>query len=86
MRRASDDRLFRIATGAFPAIVLLIVGGIAVELARESSLSITKFGLAFWKGRVWDPVSGEFVGHAVLGVSRADRFHADRAGHRDLHL
>ena len=60
MRQSSDDRAFRIGTGVFPALVLLIAAGIAIVLTRESSLSIMKFGLAFWKGRVWDPVSGEF--------------------------
>jgi phosphate transport system permease protein len=60
MRRSADDRLFRITTGIFAAIVLLIVIGIGFELWRQSMLSIAKFGLKFWTGRVWDPVSGEF--------------------------
>jgi len=60
MRRSSDDRLFRMATGVFPALVMLIALGIAFVLTHQSSLSIMKFGLAFWKGRVWDPVAGEF--------------------------
>jgi len=60
MRRSADDRLFRITTGIFAAIVLLIVIGIGFELWRPSMLSIAKFGLKFWTGRVWDPVSGEF--------------------------
>jgi phosphate transport system permease protein len=33
---------------------------IGVELARQSQLSIAKFGLSFWVNDVWDPVSGEF--------------------------
>jgi len=60
MRRPSDDRLFRIGTGIFPALVLLIAIGIGFELTRQSSLSIEKFGLAFWTGRTWNPVSGDF--------------------------
>lgn len=60
MRRSSDDRRFRMGTGAFAAFVLLIVIGIAVELARQSTLSITKFGLKFWTTSIWDPVSGDF--------------------------
>jgi phosphate transport system permease protein len=60
MTRSSDDRRFRLATGAFAALVLLIVGGIAFELTRQSTLSITKFGLKFWTTKVWDPVSGDF--------------------------
>jgi phosphate transport system permease protein len=60
MKRSSDDRKFRIGTGAFAALVLLIVAGIAFELTRQSWLSITKFGLKFWTTSTWDPVSGDF--------------------------
>jgi phosphate transport system permease protein len=60
MRRSSDDLLFRIGTGVFPAIVLLIAMGIGFELWRQSLLSIQKFGFSFWTGRVWDPVAGVF--------------------------
>jgi phosphate transport system permease protein len=60
MRRSSDDRKFRMGTGAFAALVLLIVIGIAFELTRQSTLSITKFGLKFWTTSTWDPVSGDF--------------------------
>ena len=60
MKRSSDDRSFRIGTGAFAALVLLVVAGIAFELTRQSTLSITKFGLKFWTTKVWDPVSGDF--------------------------
>jgi phosphate transport system permease protein len=59
-RSSSDDRSFCILTGAFAAVVLLIVVGIAFELSRQSMLSISKFGFRFWTGRTWDPVSGEF--------------------------
>ncbi len=58
--RGSDDRTFRIGTGVFAAVVLLIVLGIGFELTRQSLLSIQKFGFSFWTGKVWDPVSGEF--------------------------
>jgi phosphate transport system permease protein len=60
MRRSSDDRSFRLGTGAFAALVLLIVIGIAFELTRQSMLSIAKFGLHFWTTSTWDPVSGVF--------------------------
>jgi len=60
MKRSSDDRRFRLGTGAFAAFVLLIVVGIAFELTRQSMLSITKFGLKFWTTSTWDPVSGMF--------------------------
>jgi phosphate transport system permease protein len=54
------DLGFRLGTGAFAVVVCLIVVGIGIVLAHQSRLSIEKFGLAFWKGRTWDPVSGEF--------------------------
>jgi phosphate transport system permease protein len=60
MKRSSDDRSFRLGTGAFAALVLLIVIGIAFELTRQSMLSIEKFGLKFWTTSTWDPVSGVF--------------------------
>jgi phosphate transport system permease protein len=52
--------LFRTGTAAPAAIVLFLAVGIAFELVRHSRLSIEKFGLRFWSGKVWDPVSGEF--------------------------
>jgi phosphate transport system permease protein len=58
--KSRDDRLFRLATGAIAGVVLLLVVGIGFELTRQSLLSIQKFGLSFWTGRVWDPVAGEF--------------------------
>ena len=51
---------FRVATGAFALVLVLLVAGIGTELVRESWLSIEKFGLSFWLSRMWDPVSGEF--------------------------
>jgi phosphate transport system permease protein len=58
--RGSSDRGFRVGTGVFAALVLLIVGGIAYELTRQSTLSIAKFGLKFWTTKIWDPVAGDF--------------------------
>src|SRR4051812_32469091 len=58
--KRSDDRWFRIGTGAFAALVLIVVIGIGFELTRQSLLSIEKFGFSFWKGTTWDPVSGDF--------------------------
>ena len=58
--RRSDDRGFLLATGAFAAVVLLIVLGIGFELWRQSLMSIQKFGFAFWKTSTWDPVAGQF--------------------------
>ena len=54
------DVAFRIATGAFALLLVLLVAAIGVELIRQSWPSIQKFGLGFWLGRTWDPVSGDF--------------------------
>jgi phosphate transport system permease protein len=56
----SSDFTFRVGVGAFAAALLLIVVGIAVTLANDSTLSIQKFGLSFWGTSNWDPVAGEF--------------------------
>jgi phosphate transport system permease protein len=58
--RKADDRGFRMATGFFALLVVLLVFAIFVELFRTSHLSIEKFGFRFWTGRIWDPVAGEF--------------------------
>ena len=54
------DLGFRVGTGLFGLILILIVAAIGFELARQSMLSIQKFGLQFWRTSTWDPVSGEF--------------------------
>jgi len=58
MTRGDDS--FRLVTGAIAALVVLTVVGLAFELSRQSALSIAKFGLRFWTGTTWNPVSGEF--------------------------
>ncbi len=59
-RRGADDRLFRLGTGVFAFLVVLLVAAIGYELFKHSRLSIAKFGLAFWRTKTWDPVAGEF--------------------------
>jgi phosphate transport system permease protein len=59
-RRSADDRLFRLGTGFFALLVVLLVAGIAWELFRTSRLSIEKFGFHFWRTTTWDPVAGQF--------------------------
>ena len=54
------DLGFRLATGAFGVLLILIVAAIGFELARQSLLSIQKFGFDFWRTSTWDPVSGNF--------------------------
>src|SRR5438874_555792 len=60
MTERSRDLTFRIGTGAVALVVVLIVFAIGVELTRQSLPSIRKFGFAFWRTEIWDPVSGEF--------------------------
>ena len=54
------DLGFRVGTGAFALVLILIVLAIGVELTRQSWLSIQKFGLGFWQTSTWDPVAGDF--------------------------
>src|SRR2546428_660536 len=56
----SQDLGFRLGTGAFGLVLVLLVCGIGVELARVSMPSIQRFGVAFWRTSIWDPVAGEF--------------------------
>jgi phosphate transport system permease protein len=59
-RSGADDRLFRLGTGIFAFLVVLLVAAIGYELFKNSRLSIAKFGLAFWRTKTWDPVAGNF--------------------------
>src|SRR3954453_1150688 len=59
-RLRGRDLGFKIGTGAFAALIVLIVAGIGFELWRQSQLSIQKLGVGFLLGDIWDPVSGEF--------------------------
>jgi phosphate transport system permease protein len=54
------DLGFRIGTGIFGLVLILIVLAIGFELTRQSLLSIQKFGLGFWRTEIWDPVVGDF--------------------------
>ncbi len=54
------DLGFRVGTGVFGLVLILLVSAIGIELVRQSWLSIQKFGLAFWRTDTWDPVAGEF--------------------------
>ena len=58
--RSADDRGFRLGTGFFAFLVVLLVVGIFFELFRTSELSIRKFGFNFWRTTTWDPVAGQF--------------------------
>src|SRR3954454_12099142 len=62
----SRDLGFRLWTGAFGVLLIAIVVAIGVELTRQSMLSISRFGLGFWRTSVWDPVSGEFGAYPFI--------------------
>jgi phosphate transport system permease protein len=56
----AGDLGFRLGTGVFAFVLVLIVCAIGFELTRQSMLSIQKFGLNFWRTEIWDPVAGQF--------------------------
>ena len=51
---------FRLGTGLFGLVLVLLVVAIGVELLRQSTPTIQKFGFSFWRTQTWDPVSGDF--------------------------
>lgn len=60
MARSGSDLGFKVGTGVFAALVLVLVGAIGVVLFRESILSVREFGLGFWITDTWDPVAHDF--------------------------
>jgi phosphate transport system permease protein len=54
------DVLFRWVTAFSALMVILVLAGILLELARHSRLAIDTFGWGFVVSRAWDPVHGEF--------------------------
>ena len=56
----SDDRLFRVGTGVFGLLVVIVVVAIGAALGWQSRLSIAEFGWQFWQTDTWDPVAGQF--------------------------
>jgi phosphate transport system permease protein len=59
-RKRPDDLILYVGTGACALLIILLVCAIGVTLYLDSSLAREKFGLSFWTGSQWDPVSGEF--------------------------
>ena len=60
MARRAPSVLFGGATTALASAVLVIVSAIAVVLTIDALPSIRRFGLEFWSGTVWDPVTQDF--------------------------
>jgi len=61
-----ENLAFRLGTGLFGLVLVLLVAAIGVLLLRDSWLSIQKFGLNFWRTDVWDPVAGEFGAYPFI--------------------
>lgn len=59
-RSIFGDAAFRLLVRICAAILVLVVGGILLELLRASSLSIEKFGLGFLVSQAWNPVTEDF--------------------------
>ena len=64
LRRAStggwQDQTFRVLVLISALSVIAVVVLIVTELVKQSKLSIHQFGLGFFTGSDWDPVSGSF--------------------------
>jgi len=54
------ERIFRSATLAAALLVLLILGGVAISLARGAWPALAHFGFAFVTREVWNPVTDQF--------------------------
>jgi phosphate transport system permease protein len=54
------ERAFRFGIGACAVLLVVTVAAIGAELTRQSWLSISRFGLNFWRTSTWDPVAGDF--------------------------
>lgn len=54
------DRVFRLATSGFAALLLLTIGLMCYQMVSASTLSLEHFGLSFVTSREWNPVTEEF--------------------------
>jgi phosphate transport system permease protein len=54
------DAAFRGITAASALVVIAVMAGILLALARDSSLSLRTFGLGFLGSSAWNPSTGEF--------------------------
>jgi phosphate transport system permease protein len=59
-RLREGDEIARIITFVFAASVVLVSALLVFELWHNSALTRHRFGLAFFRTSVWDPVAGEF--------------------------
>jgi len=54
------DWTFKVITAACALVVIVLMGGILVELLRNSGMSIRQFGFGFLTSTEWNPYAGEF--------------------------
>src|SRR5512143_3201453 len=59
-RGRTADRLFKLTTLMFAMAIAGLVVLIVVQMARDSTLTLQKFGFSFIWREIWDPVRGEF--------------------------
>lgn len=60
MKRISGDLIFEYLVGIFALSIIVLAVLLLDEIIGNSWLSITKFGIGFLFGSVWDPVSETF--------------------------
>src|SRR5258707_5631013 len=54
------ERIFRALTLGAAVLVLLILGGVAISLARGAWPAISHFGFSFVTREIWNPVTDEY--------------------------
>ena len=59
-RLRQGDEIARIITFVFAASVVLVTIFLVLELWQGSALARSKFGLAFFRTSVWDPIADQF--------------------------
>jgi len=59
-RQSGADLVFRVLTAVCALVVIVLMGGILVELVTNSTQSIREFGWSFLIRDVWNPGASEF--------------------------
>jgi phosphate transport system permease protein len=59
-RQSGADLVFRVLTAVCALVVIVLMGGILVELVTNSTQSIREFGWSFLIRDVWNPGANEF--------------------------
>jgi phosphate transport system permease protein len=54
------DRAFRILTGTFAILIVVVLVAMGVEMIRASVPTLRRFGWQFVVGRTWDPLHQQF--------------------------